>query len=178
MTDDRPLDETIEVLERTPGVLQALVGGALSAGWCHAREGDHTWSPVDILGHLVHGEETDWIPRAKILLGQGQAAEFEPFDRVAQFERFPDWTLPQLLERFERLREKNLQTLRGWHLSPEQLALQGRHPELGLVTMAQLLTTWGIHDLSHVAQIARAMASHHRNAVGPWSEYLPILHRR
>lgn len=130
-----------------------------------------------MVGHLIHGEETDWVPRAKIILTAGESRVFEPYDRFAQARRFADWSLDRLLDRFGELRAANLATLRGWRLTPQQLALRGRHPELGPVTLSQLLATWVVHDLGHVAQISRVMAKQYRGAVGPWIAYLPVLTR-
>lgn len=171
------LEATLEILERTPETLQSLLAGT-SDKWHRINEGPDTWSPFDVVGHLVHGEETDWIPRAQIILERGQDQPFEPFDRFAQFERFSDWTLLELLDRFAQLRAASLKTLRGWDLTADQLALQGVHPELGTVTLSQLLATWTVHDLNHIAQIARVMAGRYRNAVGPWAQYLSILQPR
>lgn len=170
------LDEAIEILERTPGAIRELLDG-LSESWQRTDEGPDTWSPFDNVGHLIHGEETDWIPRARIILEHGSDEPFEPFDRFAQFERFRDWRPGELLDRFAELRASNLETLRAWELGPEQLELRGRHPELGTVTLGQLLATWAAHDLGHVAQIARVMAKRYRDDVGPWVAYLPILTR-
>jgi len=168
------LADTLDLLARTPAVLTALLAGS-SAEWHAADEGPDTWSAYVVVGHLIHGEETDWVPRARIVLEQGDAVPFEPFDRFAQFERFAGWSLDQLLDRFEVLRRANVETVRGWRLTEEQLALPGRHPELGAVTMRQLLATWAVHDLNHLAQIARVMAKRHEAAVGPWKQYLGIL---
>jgi len=129
------------------------------------------------VGHLIHGEETDWIPRARIILTQGQSQPFEPFDRFAQGRRFAGWSLERLLDRFAGLRAEGLATLRGWRLTREQLALRGQHPELGQVTLSQLLASWVVHDLGHIAQISRVMAKQYTVAVGPWKAYLPVLTR-
>jgi DinB superfamily len=173
---DFSLDAALEVLTRTPATLRTLLAG-VSPAWRDGNEGPDTWSPQDVLGHLIHGEETDWIPRAKIILSDGESRPFEPFDRFAQARRFAGWSLERLLDRFAELRGANLATLQGWRLTPQQLALRGRHPELGPVTLAQLLATWVVHDLGHVAQIARVMAKQYATAVGPWTAYLPVLSR-
>lgn len=173
---DFSLDAGLEVLTRTPAALRSLLAG-VSTSWSGGNEGPDTWSPQEIVGHLIHGEETDWIPRAKIILSDGESRAFEPFDRFAQGRRFADWSLEQLLDRFSELRADNLTRLRGWHLTPQQLALRGRHPELGVVTLSQLLATWVVHDLGHVAQISRVMAKQYAAAVGPWTAYLPVLTR-
>lgn len=171
------LADTLDLLARTPTVLTALLAGT-GAGWHDRDEGPDSWSPRGVVGHLIHGEETDWVPRARIVLEHGDAVPFEPFDRFAQDERFAGWSLDALLDRFEVLRERNVETVRGWRLSDEQLALPGRHPELGAVTLGQLLATWAAHDLNHLAQIARVMAKRHDEAVGPWKRYLGILNWR
>lgn len=173
---DLSLDAALEVLARTPETLRHMLGG-LSPRWTEANEGPDTWSPGEVLGHLIHGEETDWIPRATMILSKGESQTFEPFDRFAQRDRFAGWSVERLLQRFAALRAGNLRTLEAWHLTPEQLALPGRHPELGRVTLAQLLSCWVVHDLGHVAQIARVMAKQYADAVGPWKEYLPVLTR-
>src|SRR5207244_1848788 len=166
----------LEVLPRTPGTLKTMLGG-LSPAWTSGNEGPDTWSPQDVIGHLIHGEETDWIPRATLILTKGESQAFEPFDRFAQGRRFAGWSLERLLDRFAELRANGLTTLRGWRLTQEQLALRGRHPELGPVTLSQLLATWVVHDLGHVAQISRVMAKQYTAAVGPWTAYLPVLTR-
>lgn len=171
-----PLAETIQVLEGTPGVLDALLYH-LSSGWTTADEGPESWTAFDVVGHLIHGEETDWIPRARIILDGGSDPVFESFDRFAQFDRFSGASLAELLDRFRELRTDNLATVRAWNLRDEQLALPGRHPELGPVTLGQLLATWAVHDLSHIAQISRVMAKRCTAEVGPWRAYLPILDR-
>ena len=170
------LDEGLAVLTRTPATLRALLAG-LPAPWTSANEGPDTWSPQDVVGHLIHGEETDWIPRAKIILTKGESQAFEPFDRFAQARRFTGWSLERLLDRFGEARAEGIATLRGWHLTGEQLARCGRHPELGQVTLSQLLASWVVHDLGHIAQISRVMAKQYTAAVGPWKAYLPVLTR-
>jgi hypothetical protein len=164
------------VLERTPDTLRAMLGG-LPAEWTRATEGPETWSPYDIVGHLIHGERTDWIARARIILAQGPERRFTPFDRFAQFRESEGKSLADLLDEFARVRAENLATLAGWHLTDAQLALQGEHPEFGPVTLRQLLATWVAHDLGHIAQVARVMAKQYRQAVGPWRAYLPIMDR-
>lgn len=162
------------VLARTPLVMRVLVGG-LSSSWTDATEGPETWSPFDIVGHLLHGERDDWIPRARIILEQGPQRRFTPYDRFAQFRESQGRSLAELLDDFERLRAENLATLDGWRLTDAQLALQGEHPEFGPVTLRQLLASWVAHDLGHVAQTARVMAKQYRDAVGPWRAYLPVM---
>ena len=164
------------ILERTPHALRAMLAGLPSA-WIDATEGPETWSPYDIVGHLIHGERTDWMARARIILAQGPERRFTPYDRFAQFRESQGKSLADLLDEFERLRADNLVTLAGWRLTDEQLALEGEHPEFGPVTLRQLLATWVAHDLGHVAQTARVMAKQYRDAVGPWRAYLPVMDR-
>lgn len=170
------LNDAIAVLERTPDTFRALLAG-LTDGWIACNEGPETFSPFDNLGHLVHGERTDWIPRARIILEQGSNRRFEPYDRFAQVHESAGKSLAQLLDDFAHLRAGNLDTLRGWNLTDPHLALEGEHPSLGPVTLRQLLSTWVAHDLGHVAQTSRVMAKRYREAVGPWRAYLPILDR-
>jgi hypothetical protein len=170
------LAETFDVLERTPGVLGGLLGG-IGEGWSSGDEGPETWSAFDVVGHLCFGEETDWVPRSRIILAQGADRTFEPFDRFAQLERFRGWSLDRLLGRFATLRAANLEVVRGWDLTEDQLSLTGLHPELGEVTLRQLLATWAVHDLNHVSQIVRVMAKRYAGEVGAWQEYLAILNR-
>jgi hypothetical protein len=164
------------ILERTPATLRAMLSG-LGPEWIEQNEGPDTWSPFDIVGHLIHGERTDWIARAEIILAQGENRRFTPFDRTAMLEESKGKNLSHLLDEFESLRKSNLETARGWNLSGQQLDLQGEHPKFGPVTLRQLLATWVAHDLSHIAQIARVMAKQYRDPIGPWREYLPIMDR-
>lgn len=175
-SDSFQLADGIAVLERTPATFRALLAG-LPEGWIVADEGPETFSPFDNVGHLIHGERTDWIPRARIILEQGKNRRFEPYDRFAQKRESMGKTLAQLLDEFAQLREANVATLRGWNLSDAQLALEGEHPALGRVTLRQLLAAWVVHDLGHIAQTARVMSRQYREAVGPWREYLPVLDR-
>jgi hypothetical protein len=167
------LDDTIAVLTRTPAAIDALLRG-LPEPWTAATEGPGTWSPYDVLGHLIHGEKTDWMPRLEIILVHGVSRPFDPYDREAQFaaERVP---MAALLEEFVALRAANLARLRALDLQPEQLDLQGIHPAFGPVTARQLLATWAAHDLGHIVQISRVMARRYREAVGPWAAYLSEL---
>jgi hypothetical protein len=174
MTFDLPTG--IAVLERTPHTLRAMLAG-LPPAWLDATEGPETWSPYDIVGHLVHGERTDWIPRARLILAQGSRRRFEPFDRFAQFRDSQGKSLADLLDELAHLRAESLATLAAWRLTDAQLALEGEHPAFGTVTLRQLLATWVAHDLGHVAQTARVMAKQYREAVGPWRAYLPVLDR-
>ncbi|MDQ3519153.1 MAG: DinB family protein [Gemmatimonadota bacterium] len=170
------LADGIAVLERTPATFRALLTG-LPDGWTATNEGPETFSPYDNVGHLIHGERTDWIPRARIILAQSANRRFEPYDRFAQVRESQGKSLAELLDEFARLRVENLATLRGWTLSDRELALEGEHPELGAVTLCQLLAAWVAHDLGHLAQTARVMAKQYREAVGPWRVYLPVLDR-
>lgn len=170
------LEDGIALLERTPATFRALLAG-LSDAWITANEGPETFSAFDNLGHLIHGERTDWIPRARIILAQGAHRTFEPYDRFAQARESQGKSVATLLDEFSALRAANLTTLRSWNLSERELSLEGEHPSLGPVTLRQLLATWVAHDLGHLAQTARVMAKRHREAVGPWRAYLPILDR-
>lgn len=166
----------VAVLERTPETLRAMLAG-LPPAWTEPNEGPETWSAYDIVGHLIHGERTDWIGRARIILEQGPDRRFAPFDRFAQFRESQGKSLAQLLDEFARLRAENLATVAGWHLTDAELALEGEHPAFGAVTLRQLLSTWVAHDLGHIAQIARVMAKQYRDAVGLWRAYLPVMDR-
>jgi hypothetical protein len=170
------LESGVAVLERTPRVLRTLLAG-LGPEWTDATEGPETWSPYVVVGHLIHGERTDWIPRAQIILAQGANRKFEPYDRQAQFEESKGKTLAQLLVEFEKLRKKNLKTLARLRLTDTLLDLTGEHPALGTVTLRQLLATWVAHDLGHLVQIARVMAKQYKGAIGPWTEYLSVMNR-
>lgn len=174
--DKFKLDEAVAILERTPSSLRALLIG-LPDTWTTATEGDGTWSPYDVIGHLIHGERTDWIPRARHILA-GETRPFESFDRTAQFTESKGKTLTELLDTFANARRENLAALNEMHLTDEDFNRPGLHPELGGVTLGQLLATWVVHDLDHVAQIARTMAKVYREATGPWSAYLSILRDR
>jgi uncharacterized damage-inducible protein DinB len=168
------LESAQEILRRTPPALANLVRD-LPEDWVRQNEGPGTWSVFDVVGHLIHGERTDWIPRARIILHHGTRKTFEPFDRFAQFQASRDKSLNQLLDEFSALRARNLAELAGFRLGPEQLALQGRHPELGPVTLRQLLSTWVAHDLDHLVQVSRVMAKCYTEEVGPWRAYLRVL---
>lgn len=168
------LDEAIPVLERTPAVLSNLLAD-LPGDWTRVDEGPDTWSPREVIGHLINGERTDWIPRARIILKQEKYRKFDPFDRFAELKS--ERPLKDLLDEFDQLRAGNVATLRGWNLKEKDLELTGEHPELGNVTMRQLLATWVVHDLSHIAQITRTMARAYTDAVGPWTAYFRVLQR-
>jgi len=169
------LNDTIAVLERTPATLDAMLRG-LPDAWTRSNEGDRTFSPYDVIGHLNHGERTDWIPRARIILEHGESRPFDRYDRFAQDRESAGRSLDQLLDEFATLRRDNLATLRGWKLGSESLMKRGTHPILGTVTLAQLLATWAAHDLTHVHQVSRCMASQYRDAVGPWTKFLGVMH--
>ena len=168
------LHEAAQILARTPMTVDALLRD-LPAAWTHANECGYTWSPFDIVGHFIHGEKTDWIPRARIILAQGTDKGFAPFDRFAQEEESAGRQLSQLLDEFAHLRLGNLAALEALDIGPEQLAWTGEHPEFGTVTLAELLATWVVHDLGHLAQISRVMARRYAKEAGPWRQYLPIL---
>jgi len=161
-------------LARTPGTLQALLRD-LPEEWTRGSEGPDTFSPFDVVGHLIDGEETDWIPRAQIILAGGPDPRFEPYDRFRHRARNVGRSLDSLLDEFARLRAANLDALRSWRLTPAALDLPGVHPSLGRVTLRQLLAAWVVHDLGHLAQISRVMAKQYRDAVGPWVPYMPVL---
>jgi DinB superfamily len=168
------LEDAIPVLERTPAVLTALLND-LPNGWLDARESPDAWSPSEIVGHLINGERTDWIPRARIILKQASYRKFEPFDRFAELKS--DRPVRERLAEFADLRAGSIATLRGWNLKAKDLELTGEHPELGTVTLRQLLATWVVHDVSHLAQITRTMARDYTEAVGPWTQYFRVLQR-
>ena len=170
------LDDAKDVLRRTPATLNALLRH-LPDEWVVSNEGPDSWSPFDVVGHLIHGEETDWIPRARTILEYGESRAFEPFDRFAMFEKSRGKSLGELLDRFERLRAESLRELEGMNLTPEMLGKRGTHPELGVVTLSQLLSTWVVHDLGHIGQIVRVLAKQYGEAVGVWRAYLPVLSR-
>jgi len=170
------LSNGISVLERTPATFRALLAN-LPESWTMSNEGPHTFRAFDNIGHLIHGERADWIARARIILAQGTDRRFEPYDRFAQIRESEGKTLGQLLDEFAQLRAENLVTLRSWKIGDRELGLEGEHPSLGTVTLRQLLSTWVAHDLGHVAQTARVMATQYRDAVGPWRQYLPVLNR-
>lgn len=173
---DFRFDEAIPVLRRTPAVLRALLH-ELPDAWIQSNEGGESWSPFDVVGHLIHGERTDWIPRVEHLLKHGESKAFPVFDRFAQLEESRGKSLDELLATFEALREQSLHRLDELALTPSDLARRGRHPEFGSVTLAQHLATWVAHDLSHIGQIVRVMGRQYTQAVGPWTAYLPMLRR-
>jgi hypothetical protein len=168
------LQNAIQILERTPHTLKSMLSG-LSDDWIRATEGPETWSPYDVMGHLIHGEKTDWIARLNIVLSDSPKRKFEPFDRFAQFEESKGKTLDQLLAEFADLRRKNLDILRARKIGRSDYSRTAMHPALGEVTLGQLLSTWVVHDLDHLYQISRVMSLQYREEVGPWVEYLRIL---
>lgn len=171
---DYRVSDATAMLSRTPGTLRALLEG-LPDAWLRASEGEGTWSPFEVAGHLVVAEEKLWIPRARSILDRGEDAVFEPFDRDAHLERFRGAGLGEVLDRFQARRGESLDALTNMQLTEESLARRGRHPDFGEVTLAQLLATWVAHDLAHLRQIARTMAKQYREAVGPWARYLPVV---
>jgi hypothetical protein len=172
MTFDFPL--TLEILSRTPGVVESLLDG-LSEAWLDAREGPDTFSPRDVVGHLIHGEETDWVPRIRLILEHGDEQPFAPFDRFGFREKTRGRAIDDLIAELRNLRSENLDYVRGLSLSAADFGRKGRHPALGVVTLGQLFSTWMVHDLGHVRQIVRVLARQYDGAVGPWKEYLTIL---
>jgi hypothetical protein len=168
------VDEGVAILSRTPATLDAMLRG-LPEGWIAANEGEKTWSPFDVIGHLIHGERTDWIPRAKVLLQHGESRAFDKFDRFAQFKESEGRTLASLLDEFATVRRESLRELAALRLTPDDLERRGRHPAFGVVTLGQLLSTWVAHDLDHIVQISRVLARQYADAVGPWREYLRII---
>jgi hypothetical protein len=168
------LTDAVAILTRTPATLNALLRG-LPDVWVRSNEGQDTWNAFDIMGHMIVGERTDWIPRVRIILENGEARPFDSFDRFAQSRENPNRSLEQLLDEFTRLRGENLAALQALNLQPEDLKRRGKHPALGVVTLSQLLSTWAVHDLTHIHQLSRVMAHQYRDAVGPWSAYLGVL---
>lgn len=170
------LQKSLEILERTPLVLQAYLEG-LSQDWLKNNEGENTWSPYEIVGHLVYGEKTDWMVRVKTILRTSGNKLFEPFDRLAQLKEDQDRPIAELLTDFNVLRTRNLEELHALNISDKDLQLTGIHPEFGEVTLGQLIATWVVHDLGHIGQISRVMAKQYKNEVGPWINYLSVLKR-
>jgi len=168
------LQQTISLLSRTPSALNALLRD-LPDAWTQQSEGENTWTAFDVVGHLIHGERTDWMPRAERILEEGDSRAFDRFDRRAQERESQGKSLGQLLDEFAKLRAVNLDELRALNLQPNDFSRRGRHPELGPVTLAELLATWAVHDLTHLHQISRIMAHQYRQAVGPWNAYLGVL---
>lgn len=170
------LESAKGVLRTTPGTLGALLGG-VSEEWVYSTEGGETWSPYDVVGHLIHADETNWLPRARNILQHGESGVFEPFDRVAMFEKSKGKSLSDLLDEFATVRHQCLKELDQLGLTEELLDKQGLHPDFGVITLRQLLSTWVVHDLDHIQQIVRTMAKQYVETVGPWRDYLSILRR-
>ncbi|MEO6134919.1 MAG: DinB family protein [Ginsengibacter sp.] len=171
------LEKTLEILERTPDVLETLLQN-ISTNWTSANEGDETWNVFNVVEHLIYGEKTDWIPRLEIILSKSADKTFESFDRFTQFEENNMKSLSQLLKEFKTLRKKNIEHLLAKKISTSHLSETGIHPAFGEVTLLQLLSTWAVHDLNHIAQISRIIANHYKKEVGPWVAYLGILKKR
>ena len=176
VTMELQLEHVRDILRRTPSTLNLLLQD-LSEPWLMTNEGPDTWSPYDVVGHLIHGEETDWIPRAKMILEDGQSRPFTPFNREAMFAKSKGKSINELLDTFAQLRTESLRELEELNVTPELLDKRGLHPELGPVTLSQLLATWVVHDLGHIGQIVRVMSKQYGDAVGPWKAYLPVLTR-
>jgi hypothetical protein len=170
------LDDALAILSHTPAALDAMVRG-LPEVWLHANEGPETWSPFDVVGHLVAGERTDWVTRLRLILEHGDKHPFEPFNRTAMFEESKGKTIAELLDTFATLRAQNLETVRALQLEPADFARRGMHPSLGSVTLEQLLATWVTHDMTHLVQISRVIAKQFKDEVGPWREYIGVLNR-
>ena len=168
------VENSIEILERTPSVLNTMLQG-IASEWTSDNEGKDTWSVYDVIGHLIHGEKTDWVPRAKIILSANSNKNFEVFDRFAQFENSKGKSLNELLDEFGKLRKQNLDWLYAAKITDDDLEKKGIHPAFDNVSLSQLLATWTVHDLNHIAQIARIMSKQYQSAVGPWTAYLKIL---
>ncbi|MET0624285.1 MAG: DinB family protein [Pyrinomonadaceae bacterium] len=168
------LEHAADLLSRTPAVLVTMLRD-LPAEWVSGNEGEQTWSPFDVVGHLIHGEHTDWMPRVRLILRSEEPETFETFDRFAQFEASRGKSLEELLGTFAELRAENLRALRELNITASDLERRGNHPELGEVTLEELLATWVVHDLDHIAQITRTMAKQYKAAVGPWTAYLSVL---
>jgi len=173
---DYQYEDAVEILRRTPVTLTALLRG-LPEAWTTSTAGPDTWSAYDIVGHLLHGDETDWIARARIILEHGEQRPFDSFNRTAMFDKYQGHTLDQLLAAFAEIRAHNLAALNELRITPERLTRTGAHPALGTVTLSQLLATWVVHDLNHIGQIVEVMSRQYAEAVGPWSAYLAILTR-
>jgi hypothetical protein len=170
------LEDALHVLSRTPSALRELLRG-LPEAWILADEGPETFTAFDNVGHLIHGERTDWLARARLILEQGADRTFAPYDRFAQYHESRGRSMAELLDEFATLRDSNLGVLRSWDLGERELALEGVHPTFGTVTLRQLLAAWVVHDLGHIAQTSRVMAKRYREAVGPWRAFLPVLDR-
>lgn len=171
------LEEAIEVLERTPGTLEVLLAG-LSPGWLQCNEGEGTWNPSQVIGHLIEGEKNDWIPRLEMIFREGESRAFPPFDRFAHLNENPERTAEEKLREFKALRLENIDKLKNLVSSEAQFELTGLHPDFGSVKLRELLSTWVVHDFTHINQITRTMAERYRDDVGPWKAYLGVLKRK
>jgi hypothetical protein len=174
MTKNFSIVRSIDILSRTPAILRQMLS-QIDEFWYSHNEGDETWSPFDVLGHLIHGEKTDWIDRINIILSESEQKTFTPFDRFAQLRDNKGKSLEALLDEFEELRNGNLSVLRDLDLKEEELVKKGIHPSLGEVRLDELLSTWTVHDMSHISQICRVMSHQYKSDVGPWKDYLRIL---
>tara|TARA_R110002073_G_scaffold221808_1_gene381967 strand:- start:3441 stop:3965 length:525 start_codon:yes stop_codon:yes gene_type:complete len=170
------IDKALEILERTPKILEIFLDN-LSDEWIFCNEGDETWSAFDVVGHLIHGEKTDWISRLQLVLNDSESKAFEPFDRFAQFEESKGKTMKQLLVEFSKLREQNIESLKSSNITESDFNKEATHPSLGKVTLKNLLATWVTHDLGHIAQISRVMAKQYKDEVGPWVDYISVLNK-
>lgn len=168
------LNKTTEILERTPAILESMLLG-VSEEWQRSNEGENTWSPYEVIGHLIHGEKTDWIPRAKIILSDSVDKSFEPFDMSAHLKGDQAKPLADLLAEFKERRIENLATLKSLELNDAKLLENGIHPALGKVSLKELLSAWVVHDLGHIAQISRVLAKQYKNEVGSFKEYIRII---
>jgi hypothetical protein len=168
------LERSYEILDRTPAVLQSLLAG-LSDDWIMPNEGPETFSPYDVVGHLIHGEKTDWTARMKMILEFGNTKTFERWNRVAMYEESKGKSMQQLLDEFAAIRKQNMVWFRSLHLTETDFDRKGMHPVLGDVTLRHLLATWVVHDLTHMAQITRVMAKQYKEEMGPWPEFFRIL---
>lgn len=168
------VNSAVEILSQTPSTISSLLGG-LSSEWTRGTDNRDDWSPYDVVGHLIHSDETNWIPRAKVILANGSDRSFVDFDRFGQFEKARGRILSELLLEFSRVRTLSIETLNSWDLTPEKLSLTGIHPEFGEVTLEQLLSTWVVHDLGHIKQMVTYLARRYSEDVGPWKKYLSIL---
>lgn len=171
------LERATQVLQRTPATLRALLSG-LNEAWLHGDEGEGTFSPLEVVAHLTEAEETNWLPRARVIRAGDVTAHFPAFDRYAHRELHAGKTVAELLDRFAELRQRNIDELRSWQLTDDELAATAMHPQFGSVTLRQLLATWTVHDLGHLAQVARVMAKQYREEVGPWAAFLPVVNDR
>ncbi len=171
---EQSLDTTVALLQRTPGALDALLRG-LPQAWTHRNEGEGTWNALEIVGHLAHGESTDWMPRVRWILEFGESRDFPPFDRTGFWRLIEGRELGVILDDFARLRAQSLDELMALGLQPEDMDRRGQHPVFGPVTLSQLLATWAAHDANHLHQLARVLANQYRQAVGPWSAFLGVM---